>query len=641
MCGICGIFDRSSCNDEWIADENVIWKMTNTLTHRGPDQKGVHVDGPMALGNTRLAIIDLSDAGKQPMLSANGDYAVSFNGEIYNYIELRQMLQKKGVRFRSNSDTEVLLQLYITKGIECLKNLRGMFAFAIWDRKKELLFLARDRAGEKPLVYAEYNGYFCFGSEIKSLLALPGMPRKLDPIGLHYGFHHVNVPAPYSAFSHIRKLRPAECMVVTKHKVSVERYWQPRFHDAQRISDPDEAVFELNRCLDETVNIICRSDVPIGAMLSGGLDSSAVVAAMHEAGKPVDTFCVSHTQEASDPEFAAARRVADHFQTRHHELAFRPEKLASVRDVVCSFDEPVATFVPLHAHTLSSMIRRHVKVALTGNGGDELFGGYPDHQNLRRIEQKMRLWDRLEKWYLGPVLGRVPLRGLQNSRRKYGRLHRMPLNRIAAEMRTSRLQAFYAGIYSDGMKSMVADCDVQKLWVDRFDAYGAPTIFDGFLFQQVMVGSQHSIVDIPDISGMANSLEYRSPFLDVKMMELAMRIAENLKVPPSGGNRAGKWILRQALKSRLPADIVTMKKSGFGSAIPYQRWFLNEWSEYVEKRLASSALADSGLFDTARLKNLYHRARLGGGAPIDMIWGVVMTSEWLDVYMNDNQGGDH
>ena len=609
--------------------------MTNKLIHRGPDRQDVFLDGAIALGNTRLAIIDLSDAGKQPMSSADGNYVISFNGEIYNYIEIRQTLEKQGIQFYSDSDTEVLLNLYRAKGVECLQELRGMFAFAIWDRQRKQLFLARDRAGEKPLVYGEYNGYFCFGSEIKSLLALPGMPRELDPEGLHYGFHHVNIPAPYSAFKHIRKLGPAEFMLVNQSRISVAKYWQPRFPHARRIYDQDEAVYELNRCLDETVNIICRSDVPIGAMLSGGLDSSAVVAAIHNNGLAVDTFCVSHETTASDPEMAPARQVADYLHTRHHELSFDADGLAAVPEVIRSFDEPVMTFVPLHAHGLASVMRRHVKVALTGSGGDELLGGYPDHFRLLQLEQKMRLWQQIEQWCPEPVLNYLPLKGIQNSRHKFQRLRQMPLNIIAAEMRIGRIQSFYTDIYSSDMQSLAADCDIYKLWIDRFDAYHAPGLFDGYLFQQLMVGSQHSIVDIPDITGMASALEYRSPFLDVEMMELAMRISADLKVRTRRGSTTSKWILRQALKERLPMSIVNKKKSGFGSAIPYHQWALNEWSPYIAKKLRSKALTDSGLFDMPKLQSVFQAACMGARVPLDLIWGVVMTAEWLETYLNN------
>lgn len=632
MCGICGIFDRSSRHGDLIADEISIRKMTNTLRHRGPDHMGTYLDRPIALGNTRLSIIDLSDSANQPMTLMDGAYAITFNGEIYNYIELRKDLESRGVRFGTTSDTEVLLQLYIHKGTECLNELRGMFAFAIWNRKEKRLFLARDRVGEKPLVYTNHKGLFCFGSEIKSLLSLPQLPREIDPVGLHYGLHYVNIPAPYSAFKNIRKLRPSEYMMVTSDHLSIHRYWKPKFNAAQLITDPEEAACEFNRCLDETVSILCRSDVPIGATLSGGLDSSAVVASMCRSMTNFDTFCISGDIEGTDTEISAARMVAAHFNTNHHELTFKTDQLSSIQKVIRSFDEPVATFVPLHAYTLASLVRNHVKVAMTGNGGDELFGGYSDHQTLRRIDRKLNLWNQLEKWHVAPCLDLIPLPGLRSSRQKYQALRLTPLNRIAVAIRFSKIQPFYDRMYSDKMKSLVSDSNPADLLCERFDQYGAPSLMDGLFFQQLMVSSQHSIVDIPDISGMANSLEYRSPFLDVKMMELAMRIPAALKVGCKRNSLSNKVILRKALASRLPAEIVKMEKRGFGSAIPYHSWVMDDWSEYITKRLRSPALQDTGLFEIDKLAGYYEYSRMIGQAPMESFWGVVMISEWLDTY---------
>ncbi len=632
MCGICGIFDRSSRREDVIAKEKFIRKMTDTLEHRGPDRTNIYLDRSIALGNARLAVIDLSDSANQPMTIRNGDYAITFNGEIYNYIELKKDLEERGVRFDSASDTEVLLQLYVHKGIACLNELRGMFAFAIWDRKEKRLFLARDRAGEKPLVYTNQNGLFCFGSEIKSLLALPQISREIDPVGLHLGLHYVNVPAPYSAFKDIRKLRPSEYMTVTSDRVSIHRYWKPMFTTAGLITDPNDAADEFNRCFDETVNLLCRSDVPIGATLSGGLDSSAVVASMHRTMKTIDTFCVSGEMEAAGIEMSAARKVAERFHTNHHELTFETKQLSSIRNVICSFDEPVATFVPLHAHTLASLIRKYVKVAMTGNGGDELFGGYADCQVLRSIDRKLNLWGLLEKWHLAPCLGVIPLAGLKRSRQKYQALQQIPLNKIAASIRFSQMRPFFDHIYSDKMKSLVGESDPSDLLSERFDQYGAGRLLDGFFFQQLMLTSQHSIVDIPDITGMANSLEYRSPFLDVKMMELAMRIPASQKVGWKQDSLSNKMMLRKALTSRLPVEIVTMEKRGFGSAIPYHSWVLNDWSDYVSKRLHSPALEDMGLFEIDKLLAYYQYARTTGQAAMESFWGIVMISEWLESY---------
>lgn len=268
-------------------------------------------------------------------------------------------------------------------------------------------------------------------------------------------------------------------MIVTSDHVSTHRYWKPKFNAAQLITNPEEATGEFNRCLDETVSILCRSDVPICATLSGGLDSSAVVASMYRSMKNINTFFIGSDIEGTGTEISAARKVAAHFNTNHHELTFKTDHLSSIWNVIRSFDEPVATFVPLHAYTLASIVRNHVKVAMTGNGGDELFGGYSDHHTLRHIEHKLNLWNRLEKWHVAPCLDLIPLPGLRSSRQKYQALRQTPLNRIAATIRFSKIQPFYDHMYSDKMKSLVSDSNPADLLCERFDQYGAPSLIDG------------------------------------------------------------------------------------------------------------------------------------------------------------------
>ncbi len=629
MCGICGIYYRSpDRSPPW--DEKVIKKMTISLRHRGPDDMGVYSEGPIALGTARLAIIDLSSLARQPMVLDGGDHVICFNGEIYNYVELRQDLEMKGIVFGSASDTEVLLRLYIQKGIHCLNDLRGMFAFAVWDRKTKTLFLARDRTGEKPLVYYHRKGIFAFASEIKALLTLPEVPREIDRLGLHYGLHYVNIPAPYSAFKHIRKLRPAEYMIVSPQRLTIDRYWRPKYNPNLLIKNPQEAVYELNHRLDETVKIMCRSDVPLGATLSGGLDSSAIVAALSRESEQVQTFCVSHDIHGDDTEFEAARRVAEKFGNRHHELTFHRSDLATVGEVVRGFSEPIATFVPLHAYALAALIRKHVKVALTGSGGDELFGGYPDHRLYHKLDQRFYMWNQLDQYGLGRMTGLIPLSGIRRSRQKYLDLRSIPINQMAAVLRLRQANKFCGMVYSNNMKSLIRNCNPSDLLVECFDSYGATKVLDGYLIQQLMVISQHGIVDIPDTVGMANSLEYRSPFLDVKMIELAMRIPGSMKVRIRRGESGGKWILRRAMEHRLPKKNVSMNKTGFGAAIPYKTWMLTAWTDYVKKKLNSPALADVDMFQLQQLNDLYDQACSGKPVPLEMLWGVVMIAQWLE-----------
>jgi len=631
MCGICGIYHWTNDRND-LPDEKSVTQMVSTLRHRGPDEMRVYANGPVALGTARLSIIDLSPLASQPMILDEGDYVICFNGEIYNYIELRKELEKEGIVFNSVSDTEVLLRLYIQRGIACLDELRGMFAFAIWNRSTQTLFLARDRAGEKPLVYYYRNGIFAFASEIKALLTLPEVPQEIDPIGLHYGLHYVNVPAPYSAFKHIRKLCPAEYMIVSRNSFKTNRYWNPRFSKDNLLKDPLEAEFELEQCLSETVKIMCRSDVPLGATLSGGLDSSSVVAMMSREIDTIDTFCVGNQIHGNDPEFDAARSVAEKYNTRHHELSINRDHLVNVRDVIRSFDEPIYSFLPLHAHSLAGFIGEHVTVALTGNGGDELLGGYADHHHLYQLDKDLSLWNRLNKSGIGRLAHWSPLPRIRRSYKNFIDLKKIPINRIFAESRLSHFQTFYDEIYSNEMKSIAANQNLPSLLIEYFDDCNASNLLDGLLFQQLMVASQHSIVDIPDITGMSNSLEFRSPFLDVKMIELAMRIPGSMKIRLGHENTGGKIILRKAMKDYLPKDILRMKKIGYGAEIPYRTWILRDWSEYVDDKLKSPLLDECGLFNTHKLRNIYDLAWVGKPVPIDLLWGIVMISQWLEEY---------
>lgn len=632
MCGICGILSiNSNCDD--FPRKGDVAGMVKRLRRRGPDATGIYAAGPIVLGASRLAIIDLSPEAGQPMIGDNGDYVIVFNGEIYNYIELRKELEKEGTRFSTKSDTEVLLKLYMKKGAACLGDLRGMFAFAVWNKRTRSLFLARDRIGEKPLVYYHRNGVFAFASDIKALLSLPWIPREVDPIAIHHGLHYYGVPAPFSAFKHIRKLPPAKQMTVSKEGISLRTYWRPQYPGDDIIDNPRDCVDAINECLDETVRIMSRSDVPLGAMLSGGIDSSAVVASLSTHCDRFATFCVGHQTKGGSTEFQPARIVAELFRTKHHELTFTQEDLPVVSEVLRRYSEPIASFLPMHAQALSALIKKNVTVALTGHGGDEIFGGYGEHRLLMKYDRRIKLWKFLEDWGVGKLAKLSPVRSIRKSRSKYSKLRDVSKGRRwAAEMRLEHARAFCQTVYSDRMKSLCEDCDPCRLFIEALEDYDAPNLFDGFMYEHLILGAQHAIVDIPDISGMANSLEYRSPFLDVKMVELAMRIPPHIKVNLKLGDSGGKWILREALRRRLPEEIVKMKKVGFGSSIPYEQWVLGDWRDFMLEKFDSPALMDSGLFQPQKLKVMYHAATMGRPAPLQLLWGIAMVSAWLEEF---------
>ncbi|HTU02058.1 MAG TPA: asparagine synthase (glutamine-hydrolyzing), partial [Candidatus Sulfotelmatobacter sp.] len=373
---MCGIAGKLLTDPEGVVGREEIRRMTQALAHRGPDGEGVYVEGRLGLGHRRLAIIDLRDVAGQPMATEDGALCITFNGEIYNYRELRLRLEGAGYRFRTESDTEVLLHAYAAWGEACLPELRGMFAFALWDRRTRSLFLARDRVGKKPLFYHEGPEAFAFASEAKALLQDPAIPRVPDPAAIHHYLTLGYVPAPQSAFRGIRKLPPAHWLRVQDGRVTLGRYWKLRY-GAKRSGRPADWAAELTDRLKEAVRLRLVSDVPLGAFLSGGIDSSAVVAAMAETtSQPVRTFAVGFEDLAFD-ERRYARLVAEQFGTAHTELLLRPDAVALLPRLVWHYDEPFADASAVPSYCISEATRRHVTVALNGDGGDESFAGYP------------------------------------------------------------------------------------------------------------------------------------------------------------------------------------------------------------------------------------------------------------------------
>jgi len=628
LCGICGVIDFNGLKQSEKLREQVAGMLIR-LHHRGPDAKGTYHEGAAHLGSSRLAILDRTQEANQPMISSDGNYIIVFNGEIYNYIELRRDLERRGIFCRTKSDTEVLLNIFMDKGESCLHDLRGMFAFAVWNKAKQTLFVARDRMGEKPFVYHYENGVFSFASEIKALLELPWVKKKINFPALHYCLHFITVPAPYSAFEGIHKLPPSTKMRINSKGIVAERYWQPRYRPDVFMKDPKECMQAINQCLSETVHIMCRSEVPLGVMLSGGLDSSAIVASIAQHHKRIDTFCVSK-KNSGDDEFAAASVVANHCGTRHHELEFRHDNYLSLfHEIVKSYSEPVVSFGPLHTHVLSRFIKEHITVALTGNGGDELFGGYNEHRNLLEYDQS----GGFEHDHIGRKVEQIPPDLARKVYQRYGDQTRLEKKRyLYAAMRFVPISSFCTRVYGTRMKEVSVNYDPLQLFVEQHERYGAPNMFDGALYQQLMQGSQHALVDFPDISGMAHSVEYRSPFLDVRMVEMGMRIPATIKIRPELQDGGGKWIFRNALKHSLPQEIVKMNKVGFGATIPYKQWFFTAWFKFLEEKLSNPVLEDLQLFQTKELLDMFYNGARGGLLLLEHLWGVAMISMWLDNY---------
>jgi len=385
MCGICGKLNL----DGSPIDSPLIEKMCSILSHRGPDDSGVYISESRAqsteprigLGHRRLSIIDLS-LGHQPMSNEDGSIWIVFNGEIYNFQELKEALIKNGHFFKTKSDTEVILHLYEDYGVDCVKELRGMFAFAIWDSKKKRLFLARDRLGKKPLVYTRYKNSFLFASEIKSILCDKNIPKEIDHIAIHHYLSYGYIPQPWTIFKGIKKLPPSSILVIENGSERIERYWMPRYKPKLKISE-NEAISEILRLLKEAVKLRLISDVPLGAFLSGGIDSSSVVSMM--AGlmdRPVKTFSIGFEEEDFS-EIPFARIVSKKFQTEHYEFIVRPDAIDILPKLAFFYNEPYADSSAIPTYYLSQMTRKYVTVALNGDGGDELFAGYDRYRACR------------------------------------------------------------------------------------------------------------------------------------------------------------------------------------------------------------------------------------------------------------------
>ncbi|HUI07536.1 MAG TPA: asparagine synthase (glutamine-hydrolyzing) [Verrucomicrobiae bacterium] len=625
MCGICGIVDYEGGRIA-AAKDQVLQPVLNALRHRGPDSCGTHFMPPAVLGATRLAILDLSERAAQPMNRPADSLTLVFNGEIYNYRELRSELESFGEEFKSGSDTEVVLALYARMGPACLRRLRGMFAFAVWDSKKQTLFLARDRVGEKPLVYYHDGDVFAFASEVPALLRLNWIPRRVDEVGLHLGLYYVHAPAPWTAFRDVRRLGPGCWMEVSRHGVRCEQYWSCRFDGAEQFRDLPTAAAAVARCLDETTELMSRSDVPLGATLSGGLDSGSVAASLAKTLGGFHTFRVSGGPATNPAEESASDRIALHCGTRHHQLLLPPVSVASFDDVVSVFGEPIATMVLVDVRHLAQQAKQFVTVALTGAGGDELFGGYPDHWVLRRLDRERSL---RRRWRV---------RRHRTTRQSSGRVGRdevlsLPPAQVFSALKFPPIGEFAERIYTPRMKEVAGQHDPAALCERAFIASGAENLVDGLLAQQLMLVSQYSLTSIIDAAGMQSALEFRSPFLDLKMIELAMRIPAHLKIGPSRSAQNRKLVLREAMRNRLPPEVVwAVGKTGLGGTIPYHQWLHSDPHGQFHRMLTSPALSDLGLFETRTLEELWLLSSLRPVVPIAWLWGVATIAAWLERY---------
>ncbi|HYP50794.1 MAG TPA: asparagine synthase (glutamine-hydrolyzing), partial [Pyrinomonadaceae bacterium] len=563
MCGIVGWANLNSSSSPNDADETLLRRMCAAIRHRGPDAEGIFVSESFALGMRRLAIIDLSSAGEQPVFNEDESVAVVMNGEIYNFQELRRDLEKRGHEFRGHSDTEVLPHLYEEHGAAFVEKLRGMFALALWDSRRKKLFLARDRFGEKPFYYSVFDGKLIFASELKALAAHPAVETRLNLNALRQFLAFDYVPAPNSIYENIYKLPAAHSLTLENGEIKIERYWNLSFKKRMPAPSVDEAAAELRELLADAVKSQLVSDVPLGVLLSGGVDSSSVAAfAQKFAGKPVKTFSIGF-DEASFDESVYARQVAKHLGTEHHEDRLSVEKAADLLPEISAWlDEPMSDASILPTFLLARFVRQHVTVALGGDGGDEIFAGYPMYRAHKLAAKYERIPGFLRKNLIETVVRNLPT-GTGNM--SFDFKAKRFVNSVAEQDLVERHHSFFGSFTAKEQENLLTDAvkaqngaDVYKEARHWFDVCDADNLTEKMQFLDQKFYLAEDILTKVDRAAMAVSLETRAPFLDYRVAEFAASLPENHKL--NGGKT--KVILKKAVAPLLPETILKRPKKG-------------------------------------------------------------------------------
>jgi asparagine synthase (glutamine-hydrolysing) len=626
MCGIAGRYNFRTGRP---VEPDIVAGMCDLIAHRGPDESGVLVDGAVGLGHRRLSIIDLTPTGRQPMTTPDGLVTIVFNGEIYNFPELRQDLEARGYRFRGRSDTEILLTAYVEFGVECLPRLRGMFAFAIWDARDRSLFIARDRVGKKPLHYRIDQDGIAFASEAKAFFAEASFTASPNLEAISHYLSYQYVPSPLSAFEGVRKLPPAHYLRVRDGAVDVRRYWRLRYTPKRQLTEA-AAADELLERLSDAVKVRLLSDVPLGAFLSGGVDSSTIVALMarHSSGR-VKTYSIGFDEKDYD-ELPYARLVAQRYGTDHHELIVRPEAAAIIPKLVWHYDEPYADESAVPTYYLSQFTRQHVTVALNGDAGDENFSGYsrygerPQAALLERLPAPAR---RAMARVMGKLAGAATGGVLARGERWLDRSLQSPEERYARRLMhfTPELKG---RLCTGELAEVAARHDSTRILLDAFAESDAPELIDAMMDVDVNHYLPDCLLVKVDIATMAHGLEGRSPLLDHTLMEFAATLPASLK--RQGAN--GKIVLRRAARGLLPAEVLDRRKMGFG--VPLDHWFRSALRDMSGDLLLTGSGASRGLFDPAFVRHMLDEHVAGTARWEDQLWNLLMLEQWFRTFID-------
>jgi asparagine synthase (glutamine-hydrolysing) len=620
MCGVCGIFESQG---EPVINRATLQAMANTIRHRGPDDEGFFINPGIGLGFRRLAIIDVA-GGHQPLSNEDGTVWIAFNGEIYNFQELNQQYLATGHSFRTRSDTETIVHLYEELGEACFAELRGMFAIALWDGRRKRLLLARDRIGKKPMFYSWDGRRLVFGSEIKAIKAAGGFHGEIDPEALADYFSYGYVPAPKTIYRQVRKLRPAHYLIIEGSTIREVPYWDIRFDEPLQLSEGDWC----DRFLGEfraAVKSRLISDVPLGAFLSGGVDSSSVVALMNEYQHPVTTCSIGFAEEEYN-EAADARTFAGSLAAKHFEETVRPQALDLIPKLAWHYDEPFADSSAVPTYYVSQMARRHVTVALSGDGGDENFAGYRRYK-LTMWEEHLRslLPESLRRTVFGPLGHMYPKLGwaprVFRAKSTFQSLARSPIDGYFNGISYCP-PAMKQRLFSQDLLRQLNGYDSAQVLRDHYDRADTLDPLSRIQYVDIKTYLADDILVKVDRASMANSLEVRCPLLDHKLMEMIARIPSGLKLR----NGCGKYIFKKALEQVLPRGVLTRAKKGF--SVPVAEWFRRDLKEFAREAIFQER---DDLLNRAFLSDCWKQHQRGQRDWSALLWCVLMFRSWQQV----------
>ena len=621
---MCGIAGKLSTNDP--IQPELIDSMCETIHHRGPDGRGAFVEAGVGLGIQRLAVIDLA-TGDQPIFNEDESVVIVLNGEIYNYRELCADLERRGHTLKTASDTETIVHLYEEYGDDCVEHLRGMFAFALWDKRERRLLLARDRLGKKPLFYAEKDGCLWFASEPRAILVDPAIPRDADIDAIDSFLQFQYVPHPRSAFAALRKLPPAHVLSWRDGRSETRRYWRLSYRDGQW-RDENEMREALRTGLLEATALRLRSDVPVGAFLSGGVDSSAIVAAMAQQTDRVRTFAIGFDVAEFD-ETAIARQVAELFGTEHQEFHVDADAMALLPDLVWHYGEPFADQSAIPSFYLAELARRHVTVALNGDGGDENFAGYRHYLHQEWARRLASLPSGM--WNLAGKVAETPRVGASGPGRKFGKLVRsMPLS---VPDRTAMWVSYFTRsdldrLYEPDVLASLGERTADRWITSVYETSDAPTPIERLLDIDVNTYLPGDLLVKMDVATMAHSLEVRSPLLDHVFMETVASMPALAKLR----GRRSKHLFKKMLSEWLPPDVLNRRKMGFG--VPLDHWFRNRLKGLPAEVLLDPVAANRGLFRRSEIERLVAGQLAGTANNGNKLWALLQLELWFRTYVD-------